>query len=366
MSQNFSVFFELQKIPGIGLAKIKKLAQHIKPIEKIKNCSIDDLCQIDGISYSIANKIYSKISQIQNVDEKIFSKLKTINYTTLADDDYPKLLFDIYDPPPILFYKGTPLKNEDICIAVVGTRNPTPYGVLVAELITKELVEAGIVIVSGLAVGIDTIAHKTALKYKGKTCAVLAGTLDKIYPSSNSYLAKEIIDSGGALLTENLFEDEQFGKWNFPRRNRIISGISSGVVVIEGAKNSGALITADFALEQNRDVFAVPGGIFSKKSEGPNFLIKNGAKLVETAKDILEEIPLQINYKVKNENFAKFQNFSDEEKSIIQCLQSGPKNFDFLVENTKIPFENLTSLLLSMQMNGVLREIAPSIFVSVV
>jgi len=223
-----------------------------------------------------------------------------IKKITIKDKDYPKLLKNISNPPEILYVRGTILSEEN-CFAVVGTRMASAYGKQVASEIAGELSEAGLTIVSGLAPGIDTFSHRVVVEKKKRTIAVLGTGLDEksIYPKENINLAKKILENNGCLISEYP-PGTPGSKFTFPQRNRIISGLSLGVLVIEAKQKSGALITTNFASLQNRKVFAVPGSIYCLNSKGCNYLIKNGAKLVENAKDILRELnlkSLRLNFK---------------------------------------------------------------------
>jgi DNA processing protein len=216
------------------------------------------------------------------------------------DEDYPDRLREIFDPPPVLWIRGERSILSRPSIAVVGTRHPTPYGSGMAEMLSRDLATRRLVILSGMARGIDTYAHRGALAAKGQTVAVWGTGIDVIYPKENKQLAENILSTGGAIVSENrlgTFPAPQ----NFPRRNRILSGMSVGVLVVEAGENSGTRITARCALEQNRDVFAVPGNVTTKNAWGPNTLIKQGAKLVATWEDVWEELPSQIRENLEDE-----------------------------------------------------------------
>ncbi|EKN63871.1 DNA-processing protein DprA [Schinkia azotoformans] len=211
-----------------------------------------------------------------------------VHLLTIFDNEYPACLSKIYDPPWVLYLKGKKSLLKSNCISVVGTRNPSPYGIDVIKTIIPPLIKNNWTIVSGLALGIDAEAHKISIKEKGNTIAVLGSGVHQIYPTSNQSLASEMAIS--QLLLSEFPPYRKAEKWHFPLRNRIISGISKGTVIIEAKERSGSLITAEQALEQGRDVFAVPGSIFEPRSHGTNRLIQQGAKLVLTAEDIIEEI----------------------------------------------------------------------------
>lgn len=288
--------------------------------------------------------------------QKEFEKLEKENIMiiTMDDAEYPKLLKEIYTPPPILYAKGTLSKN-DICVGVVGTRRMTLYGKEVAMDISAGLARAGITIVSGLAKGIDSVAHKTALENNARTIAVLGSSLEQnsIYPPQNKKLAEEICNNG-AIISEYPVGMPALPQ-NFPQRNRIISGLSLGVVIIEAKEKSGALITANNALEQNREVFAVPGPITSPNSIGSNNLIKTGAKAVTCANDILEELNLE-KISEHKEN-KKIIPDSEDEATILKLLSREPIHIDRLVEKSNMNASKINSMLVMMEMKGMVRNL---------
>jgi len=269
----------------------------------------------------------------------------------IEDKDYPEELKKIKDAPKILYYIGILPKNNEKCFAIVGTRHCSPYGQQVALKISGELADAGLAIVSGLAPGIDTFSHRAVVEKKKRTIAVLGTGLDEksIYPQTNLDLSKKIIEHGGCLISE-LPEGTNGSKFSFPRRNRIISGLSCGVLVIEAKEKSGSLITADLAKKQNKILFAVPGPIYSLNSSGPNKLIKNGAKLIESTNDILDELGLKQNrvqLKLKAEN--------DEEKLILEALKEEALYVDKIIEKTKLNASLVAATLALMEISGKIR-----------
>ncbi|MEK7627424.1 MAG: DNA-processing protein DprA [Patescibacteria group bacterium] len=304
------------------------------------------------------SKIARSIAEARNKvnPEKEFEKLEKENIMiiTINDKEYPKLLKEIYTPPPMLYIKG--LFNEnDICIGVVGTRRMTLYGKEVAIDISAGLAVAGVTIVSGLAKGIDSVAHKTALENNARTIAVLGSSLDKnsIYPPQNKNLAEKICQNG-AIISEYPIGMPALPQ-NFPQRNRIISGLSLGVLIVEAKEKSGALITANNAIEQNREVFAVPGPITSLNSVGPNNLIKTGAKAVTCANDILEELNLE---KIaEHKEIKKIIPDSEEEAIILKLLSKEPTHIDRLVEKSNINASKINSTLIVMEMKGMVRNL---------
>ena len=273
------------------------------------------------------------------------------DFITINDDIYPECLKEISDPPEKLYYKGNlELLKSERMIAVVGTRNPSSYGKLCCEYMIKKMSKANITIVSGFAKGIDSIAHKTSLITGTKTIAVIASGLDIVYPASNHSLYREI-EEKGLILTEYEPGTKPF-KGNFPQRNRIIAGLSKGVIVVESKDRGGSLITADLALEYNRDVYAVPGDIFSEYSKGCNNLIRDAkAKSLSNIKELLEDY----NWENKEEN--KSLKFTKNQDLILNSL-STEKSFDQILEETKIAQTEILSELINLEIMGLIKSIA--------
>ena len=269
---------------------------------------------------------------------------------TLADGDYPALLKEISDPPPLLFVRGNPELLSLPQIAIVGSRNPSKLGLETATAFAKALSQCGLVITSGLALGIDAASHQGALSAKGYTIAVAGTGLDRVYPARHIDLATEIVNTG-AMVSE--FPPGTLAKANhFPRRNRIISGLCQGLLVVEAAKESGSLITARLALEQNRDVFAIPGSIHNPLARGCNALIREGAKLVETAQDILEEFN---QYFQQDENIqaTTMQSTLDlEQQTLLNRVMFSPTSIDKLVEGSGLSVGIVSSMLLILELQG--------------
>ena len=273
-----------------------------------------------------------------------------------SSKEYPKILREIVNAPKQLYVRGELPKNHEMNFAIVGTRAASEYGKTLAFKIAKELAELGFNIVSGLALGIDTQAHLGALAGGGKTIAVLgSGTLDaSIFPKENLALVKKIVDSGGAVISE--YEPQAKSEiWYFPERNRIVSGLSRGALVVEAPEKSGALITARLALEQNREVFAIPGSVFSKNSIGANNLIKSGAKMVTSVDDILEEFNL-IGLKSKKEE-NKRENMNPEEKMIFSIIEKEPVHIDKICEIAKMPAGRVMSIVSILEIQGIIKNI---------
>lgn len=278
--------------PGLGATRIRHLVERFGTIEAIFRASLTEL-EATGIQAVSAQAIATGKSCELAQEEWIRSEAAGVTVIGLDDPAYPQQLRQIYDPPVVLYVRGGLELMAQPGIAVVGTRHPTPYGTGMAERLAGDLARHGLSIISGLARGVDSAAHRGALAAQGKTLAVFGTSVDVVYPKENSRLAEQILNSGGACISEfaiGTFAAPQ----NFPIRNRIISGLSVGVLVVEAAEYSGTRVTARCALEQNRDVFAVPGNVTNKNSWGPNTLIKQGAKLVATWEDVWEELPQEL------------------------------------------------------------------------
>lgn len=298
----------------------------------------------------------------------------TIRKITIDDKEYPKNLRNIYDPPKVLYVNGALLESDETAIALVGSRRASQYGLEACERLAYELAMRGVTIVSGMARGIDSAAHRGALRAKGRTIAVMGGGHNHIYPPENEKLYNEIANTG-AVITEYEDDFEPIPR-NFPARNRIISGLSLGVVVVEAAKNSGALITANFAAEQGRTVFAVPGKISSHTSSGTNELIKDGARLVQSADDIMEELslvemkPLSGGDKEKKDKSITkmtkayiYNSLTEDERKIYKILSDEPIYIDDIFNKATLNPAKGSKALLSLQIKSLIRELPGKQFV---
>ena len=278
----------LSRIEKVGSIKKQKLLEKYKTVENIWNAKEEDLIETEGIGKETAKQILKKEYRIGLDKYEKYMEENNVELIHMYDEYYPEKLKELYDKPIVLYIKGDKTILNEFSLAVIGCREHTKYGEVAAIDISSKIAEKGIITVSGLARGIDSVAHTETVKVHGKTIAVIGSGLDNIYPKENIFLANEIIKNGGAIISEYIVGSKP-DRMHFPARNRIISGLSNGVVVIEAKKKSGTMITVDFALEQGKEVFAVPGNIFSINSEGTNELIKQGAKMVTNIQDILEE-----------------------------------------------------------------------------
>jgi DNA processing protein len=281
---------------------------------------------------------------------------------TLDHPHYPELLRQIAAPPPLLYVRGEILPTDSKAVAIVGTRSPSQYGQKVADRMASALAEQGITIVSGLARGLDSIAHLAALRSGGRTLAVLGNGIDKVYPVENRRLAEQIVDNQqGAILTEYSPGTPAHAE-HFPARNRIISGLSLGVLVVEAPENSGALLTASSAAEQGREVFAIPGHVTAPNSRGTNRLIQDGAKLVITPADILDEIIPQHERQQSRQTVTAALPANPQEADMLELLQLEPLHVDEIAYETGLPIHEVTALLMVMKLKGLVDETAPMMF----
>ncbi len=278
----------LRMVPGLGTRRVGLLLERLRTPQAIFRASASEL-EGAGLSGTLARSVAGGVSFEAAAEQQEKVRKAGAKVIPIADARYPEMLRAIFDPPPLLFARGRLELLRSICLGVVGTRHPTPYGLAATEKLTGDLARAGLTITSGLARGIDTAAHKAALAAEGQTIAVLGCGVDVVYPSENKRLAAEIVDKG-LVISEFPMESVAFPQ-NFPVRNRVISGLSAGILVVEGAQYSGSGITARLAMDQGREVFAVPGNITSKMSWGPNLLIKQGAKLIQDWNDVVSDLP---------------------------------------------------------------------------
>lgn len=353
------IYLYIKSIKGISSITLGKIIDEVGSIEEIVKLNEKDIYNLKNISLNIKENLVKYISRF-NLDEiKETLYKESIQYICIEDEEYPKNLKNIYNPPLLLFYKGDlSIINNSLNIAMVGSRKPTSYGIYCAERFSYELSEKNVNIVSGIALGIDSCCHRGCMKGKSKTIAVLASPLNNIRPSSNSVIAHEILEDGGVILSEyNL--NHPVTRGNFPQRNRIISGISDGVIVVEAAEKSGALITADLALDQGKNVFAIPGNINSKMSKGCHKIIKEGAKLIENIEDILDEYSntgfnnkISIEYDIKDLN-----DLSNESLKIIHAIKdNGILQINEICDNTGMDIKMVNSIINELLLKDLVVE----------
>jgi DNA processing protein len=352
-------WFFLKSVPGIGNHTFKRLFDHFSSPDLVLQSAYGELLQVEGMTQRLATAI-KKHKLPDRVRRELDNTVQRgYRIITMSDSEYPALLLQIPDPPPFLYVYGS-LNTSNGCIAVVGSRNATSYGVSTTIRLCSDLASRKMTVVSGMAIGIDTAAHEGALRGRGNTIAVLGSGFERVYPAQNLDLFHKIAENG-AVITEFPLNTEPEAH-NFPLRNRIISGICLGTVIVEATKKSGSLITARLAAEQNREVFAVPGSIQSFKSTGTHTLIKQGAKLVEHAQDIIDElspllaIDFETNDKTCTEAEANSSDLSKEEFMVFNALGPYPLHIDDLARMLSLKPGKLSSTLLKLELKGVVRQ----------
>jgi len=352
----------LNMVDAIGSVRTQALLKHFGSLEAVFEASEYELGKTEKIGPVLAGALPQAIKEVNLKKEMKLIGKHGVKVVTFLDKDYPENLKNIYDPPVVLYVKGDLLPEDKLAIAIVGSRLASFYGLKTAEKLGFELASHGVTIVSGLARGIDSSAHKGALRAKKRTIAVLGSGLADIYPEENMNLAERISESG-ALISE--FPMTMMpNKGNFPRRNRIISGLSSGVVCVEAAEKSGALITCDYALEQGRDVFAVPGKVDSMTSKGTNRLIKQGAKLAQGVEDILEE--LNPDNLLSCQEVSAEGNILDKNESLVYTLlSSDPKHVDDICLESGIGLNRIAGILLSLEIKKFAKQLPGKNFVKI-
>src|SRR5216683_2766176 len=372
--QNRLAWVALSLTPGLGPKRILRAAKALPDLSSLFRLSLTELESLN-FPAPAAQFLFTGKARSEAERELVRVVEQKGQILTFEDEDYPEQLREIFDPPPVLWVLGDVKLLARPAIAIVGTRHPTPYGTGMAEVLARDLANHRMIILSGMARGVDTAAHRGALAAGGSTVAVWGTGIDVIYPKENKSLAENILVAGGAIVSEyrlGTFPAPQ----NFPKRNRIISGISIGVLVVEAGENSGTRVTARCALEQNRDVYAVPGNVTTKNAWGPNTLIKQGAKLVATWEDVWEELPTDIQETLNSvqdessppETASLFPDdaISPHEKKILKLLKADEStHIDQLVEllENEMSSSEIFAALFELELNGKIRQLPGKNFV---
>jgi len=356
MAEEIFYWLALSLIPGIGSVLIQRLLDRFKTPEAVFRAPMKELVKIEGLGKKLVGEIQK--GPLEKTVKRELSLIKEVGakIVTIKDEDYPNRLKDIYDPPALLYMRGGLRREDELAVAIVGSRKTSPYGRWITEKIGQDLARHGVTVISGMARGIDSVAHNGALEGGGRTIAVLGCGVDVIYPSENRNLFHQIIEHG-AILSEFPMGSRPEGG-HFPRRNRIISGLSIGAVIVQASAVSGSLITARYALEQGREVFAVPGNVGAEGSRGTNQLIKQGAKLVESSEDILEEILPQWSRErempLKGE--TPTPNLTEEEGVLYRLLGEDPLHIDAIIRESGWDPGKVSSLLLNLELKGLISQ----------
>ncbi|MGO9567502.1 MAG: DNA-processing protein DprA [Desulfomonilaceae bacterium] len=368
-TENARIFnwLALERIPRVGPLTIARLYDAFGSPRAAMEANPREICQRARLSEKLAHVIADFKPPRDDIirEMEILQKLGA-RIVSRWDEDYPPNLKEIYDPPALLFVRGAIVSQDTRAVAVVGARNPTRYGLDVTEQISRDLVREGITLISGLARGIDTACHKAALKGGGRTIGVLGCGLDVPYPRENKDLIEEMVKTG-AVISEFRPGVAPLAT-NFYRRNRIVSGLAKGILVVEATRNSGSLITAAHALDQNRDVFAVPGSVMNKRSSGPHHLLKQGAGLVESADDIVQALFTPLAAKPQPSLFEapeEGENLSETARLVLEALDPDPVPIDLLGETLKIDAGILSGALVELELHGLIRQYPGKMFARV-
>jgi DNA processing protein len=360
---------ELSLLPGVGTLTQNRIWKSIPKISDLF-CMGEKALESLGVPAEAFAVVRSR--GYRDIAAEIFDwgRREGCHFLVRGCPEYPSLLEEICDPPLLMYARGQLDALHGSCIAVVGTRRPTIYGLQMAQGLGSDLGSRGITIVSGLARGIDAAAHRGCLEGKGPTIAVLGCGIDVVYPREHQQLTKKILEKG--LLLSEFIPGTSPSPQNFPVRNRIISGLALGTIIVEASEYSGSLITARLAMEQNRDVFAVPGNLTSPQSFGPNFLIKQGAKLVQSWRDVVEELPSELRREILISEDAKppvkaqLELQSDEENKVLNLLKiDEATQFDKIFRGSGLSVSNLSNLLLNLEMGGWIRQLPGNLYIRI-
>jgi DNA processing protein len=377
-TSNAIYWLALTLTPGLGPTRGRKLAEHFEKIDDVFHASLTEL---EALNLQAQSAQHIALGKSLDMAHEEFARAAASSVSIICRDDpeWPQRLSEIYDPPLVLFVRGNVAALSTPGLGVVGTRHPTPYGIGMAERLSCDLSARGLIIISGMARGVDTAAHRGVIKAKARTVAVFGTGVDVIYPRENRKIADGILECNGALVSEfplNTFAAPQ----NFPIRNRIISGLSLGVLVVEAGEYSGTRITARCALEQSRELFAVPGNVTSRNSWGPNTLIKQGAKLTATWEDVWEELPAEVKLQLESEwasqasdqklqpnsLFNNDEQLTPREKKILKVLkQDEMTHIDTIIEKLEpeVSSSEIFAALFELELNGKIRQMPGKNFV---
>jgi DNA processing protein len=368
-------WLKLIRTDNIGPTTFGKLINHFGSVDRVLGASVSELAKIDGIGFKTAEQIAATRNKFDTTAELELADKLGVWIIHLDDKRYPPVLKQIYDPPPVLYIKGGLTRQDNLCISIVGSRRCSLYGQEQSSRLAHFLSSTGFTICSGMARGIDSAAHQGALSANGRTIAVQGCGLANFYPPENKKLF-ELIAESGACISELPLRYEPFSE-NFPPRNRIIAGLSLGTIVVEAGLNSGALITARAALDNNREVMAVPGKIDSPLSKGTHQLIKQGAKLIESVEDVMEALgyigqqleshvtaaTAKASEKMETHLFDVSRlNLSDSEKKIYACLSKEPSHIDQIIIETDLAPGDINAALISLRLKGLIKQLPGSLF----
>lgn len=362
MSTNTEQLIAWLRLSRLELAprKALALADAFDDPRNIFTAKMTDLATISGLGQLAIGKVLNSNPDAANKDIELLEK-SGISVLTIKDEDYPANLKQIYDPPVVMYVRGELKESDRFAIAIVGSRTASEYGRTMAHRIASEVASRGLTIVSGGARGIDTFAHRGALSTGGRTVAVLGCGVDVAYPYENKSLFAEVAQRGAVIAESPLGSKPD--PWRFPARNRVISGLSRGVLVVEGREDSGSLITANFAAEHGRDVFALPGGVDKEASRAPHKLIKEGARLVESAQDILEELGIEVEPGARAQLGLPIEGLTPAERKMVELVDLQPKHVDEIIRDCGLPSSEVSSMLTLLEMRGFVRRVPGNAYV---
>ena len=346
----------LNAVQGIGPLQQHRLVDAFGGVDRLFAAAPGALQQVERVSRIMAERVVAqRANTLWLAQELATARRLGVTLMTLADVGYPALLRQIADPPPVLYIRGS-LPEKALAVGIVGSRHATLYGLQAAQRLGHDLGERGVTVVSGLAVGIDGAAHQGCLRAGGCTVAVLGSALDRLYPDEHAGLADQIVEAGGAVITEHPFGTDPW-PGHFPQRNRIISGLSLGVVVVEAAARSGALITAHAALEQGREVFAVPGPVTAPTSQGAHALLKQGARLVTSAEDVFEELGIAAQAADHVEAPAQAIDLPEPEDRVFACVSARARDLDTIAAESGLDASQVSSALLHLELKRLVHQL---------
>lgn len=353
----------LNMVLGVGKTLCHRLVKAFGSPEKVFHASRKELMEVERVGDKVARQILGFDLDRNLEREFALVQRRQARILTIDHPEYPSLLKSIYDPPPVIYYKGKFLDERSVPLAVVGTRKVSSYGRMVTEKLSAALTEMGFCIVSGMARGVDTLAHKAAIKAGNPTIAVFGCGLEYTYPPECGSLRRQI-EEQGAVISEFPMSTKP-DRNNFPARNRVISGLSHGTLVVEAGEKSGALITAQFALEQGREVFAVPGNIYSSESKGTHALLKMGAKLTDSPEAIVEELPdsvVELLNKRKNKVLEAIE-LNPKEKQLMSLMSVQEQHIDRIIENSSLSPAEVSATLVRLELKGMIRQTDGKMFI---
>ena len=351
-----SALLELTQIHGLGPARIRTLVTRLGSSEAVLEASVAEMSRLEGIDLKLAQTI-SRYKPAGFADVQLEkSEAEGCTIISFRDEAYPDYLKRIYDPPVLLFVRGSFAEADRDAVAIVGTRMPSAYGRQIAQELARGMASSGLTVVSGFAKGIDTVAHRGALAVGGRTIAVLGNGLDIVYPAANRKIVDQV-ENNGAVISEFPFGTKP-DAGNFPRRNRIISGLSHAIVVVEAGHRSGAILTALNAVDQNRDVFAVPGRVTDSKSVGCNRLIRNGAIPVRDSQHILEILTPRLHTPARPVQRELKLEMTEPEMAVYSVLSGDPKYVDDIVAQTELDPSTVLTILLGLELKGVVTQLS--------